>query len=134
MNSAQAGWALHLYSGVPVVNLEGTWDESTDSLLTDVITRLVGSGHIEIIVNLTRTTGLSLTETNWLDGLERIAALVRARRGRLDVVGTLNLMDASLRRQARSLLGWATSEEEALCRIKGIPVLALGERLATRLT
>lgn len=133
MNSAQASWALHLYSGIPVVNLEGDWDESTDSLLTDVVTRLIGSGHMEIIVNLTRATGLSLTETNWLEGLEKLASMVRAHRGRLDVVGTLNLMDASLRRQARSLFGWAASEEEALCRIKGIPVAAMGERLAARL-
>jgi hypothetical protein len=133
VESVPTSWALHLYSGVPVVNLEGGWNEGTDTLLTDVVTRLVGSGHTEIIVNLTRATGLSSTETNWLDGLERLAAIVRARRGRLDIVGTLNLLDAGLRRQARSLLGWATSEEEALCRIKGLPVVSSGVRVATRL-
>ena len=50
MNSAQTEWALHLYSGVPVVDFEGNWDEGTDRLLTDVITRLVGSGHMEISI------------------------------------------------------------------------------------
>jgi hypothetical protein len=133
VESIQRNWGLHLHSGVAVVDLEGGWDEDTDQRLTDVITRLIGSGHLDIIVNLTRATGLTVSETCWLEGLERLAAMTRAHRGRLNVVGTINLLEVGLRRQARSLLGWVTSEEEALCHLNGLPMATGGQKLSTRL-
>ena len=129
----QARLALYLYSGIPVVRLEGEWDESTDDLLTETVKRLAGAGHNEIILNFSRLTRVPASERSWLEHLEGLAATLRAHYGRLDIVGTVEQVEACLRRQARSLLRWATSEEEALSHIKGVPVTLDGPRLTTHL-
>jgi len=126
MATAQNGMALHLHSGIPVVEIEGIWNETTEGILTDTVRRLLLAGHFDIIVNLSHSTGVPLPERRWLDGLERMAASLRARSGWLDVVGTVEQVRECLRRQARTCLRWATSEEEAVCRIKGIPLAARG--------
>jgi hypothetical protein len=133
VESTDFRWTLHLHSGVAVLDLEGEWDDSADHLLSDAISRLIGSGHLEIIVNLTHADGLSLTETRWLDGLEKLAGMVRARRGRLDVVGARPLTQAAIRTRMNVLYGWAASEEEALCHIYNLPMVAGGQKLVTRL-
>lgn len=133
MENTDFCWTLHLHSSVAVLELEGEWDDSADRLLSDAITRLIGSGHLEIIVNLTRAAGLSLTEMPWLEKLEKLARTVRAHRGRLDVVGAHPLMQAAARSPISALFGWAASEEEALCRIYNLPVIAGGQKLMTRL-
>ena len=125
--------ALYLYSGIPIVNLQGEWTMTTERVLTETISALARAGHFDIVVDLTHTTHLPLPERSWLERLEQLAASVQARCGRLDIVGTVEQMEACLRRQAKSLLRWATSEEEAICRIKGIPVMSTGSKLAMRL-
>jgi hypothetical protein len=133
MLNAQAGLALYLYSGIPVVSLEGEWDEARGTLLTETINRLARAGHNEIIVNFSRATRLAASERSWMECLEGLAASLRAHYGRLDIVGTVEQVETCLRRQVRSLLRWATSEEEALSHIKGVPIPVNGPRLTTHL-
>lgn len=133
MESSSLQWTLHLNSSVAVLDLEGMWDDTADRLLAEVIERLVGSGHLEIIVNVTHADGLSLTEMRWLDGLETLGGIVRSRRGRLDVVSAQPLVQAAIRTRMSASFSWAASEEEALCRIYNLPVATGGQRLSTRL-
>lgn len=133
MAKAQNGMALHLHSGIPVVDIEGVWNENTEGILTETVRYLLLAGHFEIIVNLSQSTGVPLPERRWLEGLERMATSLRAHSGWLDVVGTVDQVRECLRRQARTCLRWATSEEEAVCRIKGIPLAARGSIVAARL-
>lgn len=125
--------ALYLYSGIPIVNLQGEWNAATERVLAETVSALAQAGHFEIVVDLTHATRLPLPERHWLERLEQLAASVHAHCGRLDIVGTVEQMEACLRRQAQSLLRWATSEEEAICRIKGIPVMSIGPKLTMRL-
>ncbi len=68
-----------------------------------------------------------------LEALERLAASVRAHCGHLDVVAQGEQIEAYLRRKAQSLMRWATSEEQAICRIKGIPMMTGGCKVPARL-
>lgn len=124
---------LYLLSGIPVVQLHGDWDEATERHLAETVTRLMQTGHLEIIVNLSQMQRLPLTERRWLEGLERIAATLRGRRGWLDMVGTFEQVEAGLRLQALHLLRWATSEEQALSHIFGIPHVVRGQKIPARL-
>ncbi len=133
MVSARNGLALHLHSGIPVVNVEGEWDETTNGLLTETIRQLACTGHFEIIVNLSHATRMPVLERGWLEALDRLAETIRARCGHLDVVATVEQMESGLRRRAQSLLRWATSEEQAICRILGLPVTTPGCRVTARL-
>jgi hypothetical protein len=126
MTSAHSGLALLLHSGVPVVRLEGEWNDTTGTQLLETVSRLARAGHNEIIVNLSRATRLPLLERNWRERMERLAASIRARYGHLDIVASVEQTEACVRRQAKSLVRWATSEEQAICRIKGIPVMTNG--------
>jgi hypothetical protein len=124
---------LHLHSDIPVVEVEGEWDEATGQTVSDIVTRLIRTGHFEIIVNLTRMTLSIPMEASWQEVLERIAANIRTHCGRLDVVGTVDQIRRYVRKQARSRLFWATSEEEAVGRIKGLTVCRRGPILSLRL-
>ncbi len=112
---------LHLNSGVPVVQIVGAWSDSTERLLSETVSRLISAGHLEIIVNLAAAVGIPGPERSWLDGLSILAASLRSRCGRLDVVGTVEQIKDGLKRQAHSCWSWATSEEEAVYRVKGLP-------------
>lgn len=131
--TGQNGLALHLNSGIPVVNIVGKWNEATDHVLKDTVARLMGAGHYEIIVNLASATGLPVPERRWLEGLESLATSICARCGRLDIVGTVEQVRAILLRQAQTCLRWATSEEEAVCQLKGIPRATQGVVVAAQL-
>jgi hypothetical protein len=124
---------MHLHCGIPVVKVEGEWDEMTGSSLTELVSGLVSAGHVEIIVNLTRMTRSSLSDRVWLEALEGIAATVRTHFGRVDVVASLEQVTRSVYMKAHSRLFWATSEEEAMGHIKGVPVYCGGPILTTRL-
>lgn len=124
---------LHLHSDIPVVKVEGEWDEATGQTISDIVADLISTGHFEIIVNLTGMTRPIPMEARWLETLERMAANIRARCGRLDVVGTVDQIRQYVRKQAQSRLFWATSEEEAVGRIKGLPVCRSGPILSLRL-
>jgi len=111
---------MHLNSGIPVVQIVGMWTDATEHLLKKTVSRLMAAGHYDIIVNLASATGLAGMERSWLDGLGGMAASLRSRCGRLDVVANVELIREGLIRQAQSCWRWATSEEEAVCRVKGL--------------
>ncbi|HLK55804.1 MAG TPA: hypothetical protein VKU00_04545 [Chthonomonadaceae bacterium] len=133
MATAQNEMTLHLHSGIPVVDIEGVWSEKTEGALGETVRSLLRAGHFDIIVNLSHSVGIPLPERRWLESLEQLATSLRARCGRLDVVGTVDQVRECLRRQARTGLRWATSEEEAVCRIKGIPLATRGPIVSARL-
>lgn len=124
---------LHLHSDIPVVEVEGEWDEATGQSVSDIVAVLVDTGHFEIIVNMTRVTRPIAMDPGWLEALDRMAANIRAHCGRLDVVGTVEQIQQLVRKQAQSRLFWATSEEEAVGRIKGLPICRSGPILSLRL-
>ncbi|MCS6775104.1 MAG: hypothetical protein RMJ43_16060 [Chloroherpetonaceae bacterium] len=126
-------WSLHLHGGVATLTLRGEWDERSEHVIAGVIERLIRSGHLEILVDVTRVEGLSPAQPVWLDSLERIAGQVRAHRGYLDVISALPAVQQMIRARAGSALGWASSEEEALCHRLHLPVVTPGPRVATRL-
>lgn len=126
-------WALHLHGGVATLTLNGEWDEESERVIAGVVDRLVRSGHLEILVDVTRVGGLSPAQSGWLDSLERIAGQVRAHRGYLDVISAHPAVQQVIRARAGSVLGWAASEEEALCHRLHLPVVTPGPRVATRL-
>lgn len=133
MTDARARWELYLHSGIPIIHIEGDWDETISPLLAETVMRLAGCGHLEIIINLSGLKRLPLAERHWRDGLERLAVSLRDHCGRLDVVGTAEQVEAGLRRSVRSLVRWATSDEEAICHIKGVPLAVSSPRLISRL-
>ena len=112
--------AMHLNSGVPVVQIVGMWSEATERLLQNTVSRLMAAGHYDIIVNFANATGLAGMERSWLDGLGSLSSALRSRCGRLDVVATVEQIREGLMRQAHSCWRWASSEEEAVCRVKGV--------------
>lgn len=114
------GLAMHLNSGVPVVQIVGMWSEATERLLQSTVAGLMAAGHYDIIVNLANASGLAGVERSWLDGLGGLASALRSRCGRLDVVASVEQIGEGLMRQAHSCWRWATSEEEAVCRVKGL--------------
>jgi hypothetical protein len=133
MTETGARLAMTLYSGIPVLSLEGAWDERTGPLLAETVARLAKAGHVEIVLNLSRLLSDPLLERGCWEFLERQAAFVRSRCGCLDIVGTLAQVQAWTKRSMQSPARWATSEEEAICRIKGIPRAVSGLRLKARL-
>ena len=125
---------LHLHSSIPVVEVEGEWDETTGRSVADIVQRLAHAGHLEIIVNLTRMKRSLHLDGKCADALEHMAAAIRAHFGRLDIVGTVDQVQQYVRRQAQSKLRWATSEEEAIGHIQGLPVVRTGPILTMRLS
>ncbi|HEV2472889.1 MAG TPA: hypothetical protein VGS41_09505 [Chthonomonadales bacterium] len=119
--------ALHLYSGVPVVEVIEDWSDAVERRVGEAIGRLVKAGHSDIILNLARAARDRATDRNWVGRLEQLAASMKLRPGRLNVVGPA--ASALLKMQSNSVLRWASSEEEAICRIKGVRLAASGPRL-----
>jgi hypothetical protein len=134
MTGSRSAPGLYLHSSIPVVEVVGEWDERTGSSVSELVLRLAHAGHLEIIVNLTRMTRSLQFDCNCLEALDRIAATIRSHCGRLDVVGTMDQIQQYIRKQAQSKLYWATSEEEAVGHIQGIPACRKGPILTMRLT
>lgn len=133
MTSARNRLALLLHSGIPVVRLEGEWDDTLGAQVLETVRRLTRAGHYEIIINFTGAKQLPFLEGSWLEKLERLASSIRSHCGHLDVVASVEQAEMALRRRVNSLARWATSEEQAICRIKGIPVMAGGSVVTTHL-
>ncbi len=53
---SEACWqpGMHLHGDIPVVEVEGEWDEGIGTNLTELVSRLAGAGHLQIIVNLSQ--------------------------------------------------------------------------------
>src|SRR4051794_22915167 len=89
MSDAQHRTGIHLHGDIPVVDVEGEWDDATAAGLGERIQWLANAGHRDIIVNLTRMAPSITVDRKCIEALERIAAPVRKHFGRLDIVGTL---------------------------------------------
>lgn len=126
--------ALRLNSGVPVVTIEGEWSEAIDSILTRAIRRLAHSGHSDIILNLTKLQFLAAEDKSSSEFLSRLASIVKSHFGRLDVVGTVEQVERFVKKHTHMPFMWATSEEQALTHLKGIPVRCSASSLTMRIS
>ncbi len=124
---------LHLNSGIPVVYLEGEWDETIGRSLTELVSRLTRAGHYEIVVNLSGMKYLSFNESRWCETLVHLTSLC-TRTVKLEVVATRELIENFLKRKIASRLQWATSEDEAISQLKGLPIFCRSIELDTRLS
>lgn len=113
------GVSLRLRSGVPVVDVRGVWVPNVATAMVEVVCGLLAAGHYEIIVNVQRaaTLGASAVHT-----LLPLAQAVRDHHGHLDIVGTAEQVEHLSGRVARSVVRLATSEAQAISRIKGVPI------------
>ena len=120
---------LRLHSGVPVVDVRGSWEPALTNALSDTIGALTDAGHFEIVVNVQRA---ALEGILSLRSLSRVAQAVRSHCGHLDIVGTVEQMDVLLLERMEKLFRLASSEEGAISRIKRVPVLSKGVRVTAR--
>jgi hypothetical protein len=120
---------LRLHSGVPVVDVCGAWEPGLLEALSEMIGRLTEAGHFEIVINVQRA---ALEGILSLRGLTNPAQALRSRCGHLDIVGTVEQLDALLMEPVERLFRVALSEEGAIGRIKRVPVLSKGVRMTTR--
>ena len=123
---------LHLNSGIPVLEFEGDWDESLIRSLSEVISKLTLAGHLEIVVNLTRLKLFSFGENRCAEALSQLSALC-TRSVRLDIVATKELIGSFVKSSMTRRLHWATSEEEAIGQLKGVPIRMKADNLELRL-
>lgn len=120
---------LRLHSGVPVVDVHGSWEPALTEALSDMIGALTDAGHFDIVVNVRRA---ALDGILALRALTRSAQAIRSHCGHLDIVGTVEQMDALIVEHMENLFRLASSEEGAIGRIKRIPVLSKGVRVTSR--
>ncbi len=124
---------LHLYSGIPVLALEGEWSEQLQTALRDMIHELTQAAHFEVIVNLSSAYHLPLAETGWWREIEQLGSLLRSHYGRLNLVVTRETMRSAAWRHISPCCGWAFTEEQAVCYIKGLLRCASDQIVSGRL-
>ena len=120
---------LRVHSGVPIVDVQGIWEPALTDALSEMIGKLASAGHFDIVVNVQRA---ALEGISALRSLSRSAQAIRAHCGHVDIVGTVEQLDALLIEHVESLFRLALSEEGAIGRIKRIPVLSTGVRVTAR--
>ncbi len=120
---------LRLHSGVPIVDVQGSWEPALTDALSEMIGALANAGHFDIVVNVQRA---ALEGISALRSLSRSALAIRSHYGHLDVVGTVEQIDALMTEHIESLFRLASSEEGAIGRIKRVPILSTGARITAR--
>ena len=120
---------LRLHSGVPVVDVHGSWEPALSEALSEMIRTLTDAGHLDIVVNVQRA---ALEGILALRARSRSAQAVRSHCGHLDIVGTVEQIDILIFDRMEKLFRLASSEEGAIGRIKRFPVLSKGVRFTTR--
>ncbi|HLH78871.1 MAG TPA: hypothetical protein VKV29_01165 [Chthonomonas sp.] len=110
---------LHLHSGIPVLTLEGEWNEGAQKQLAEAIGYLLLTAHFEVVINLVKARRLPLLDLAWWRAIETLGERLAAHYGRLAVVGTSEQVRiaSALRKQH---LHWALTEEEAICHLQGL--------------
>jgi hypothetical protein len=126
--AASATLNLRLHSGVPVVDVHGSWEPALTRALSELLGRLTDAGHFDIVVNVQRA---ALEGILALRSLSCSAQAIRSHCGHLDIVGTVEQIDVLIFDQMEKLFRLASSEEGAIGRIKRIPVLSRGVRVTT---
>ncbi|CCW36056.1 anti-anti-sigma factor [Chthonomonas calidirosea] len=109
---------LYLHSGIPVLTLEGEWNEGIQQQLAEAINYLLLTAHFEVVINLAKAHRLPLLDLAWWHAFETLGERLAAHYGRLEVVGNREhvRIASALRRQR---LQWALTEEEAICHLRG---------------
>ncbi len=125
----QKNIALFLLSGIPVVEMSGELSEAALGILRQTIDSLACAGHVDVIVNFARAIRPKAGDRNWLVRVEAVVASLKAHRGHIDIVGGSDLLEASAHWQSRSALRIASSEDEALCQIKGVRMTGYTPRM-----
>ncbi len=118
--------AVYLNSGVVVVHIVGGWSDAVLRSLQATVSSLMAAGHFDIVLNMAAVTGFPGPEASWLDGFAALGTSLRRRCGTLDVVGTVDQIKNAMQRGAAGCWRWAFSEQEAICRVKGLPNAGFG--------
>ncbi|HXG24061.1 MAG TPA: hypothetical protein VNJ09_05850 [Chthonomonadales bacterium] len=120
---------LRLHSGIPIVDVQGEWGPAATEALVDMICVLSNAGHYEIVVNIQRA---ALEGISALRSLAWLAETVRAHCGHINIVGSVEQIEELVRQRIEGLFRLASSEENAIGRIKRIPILTPGPSCTAR--
>jgi len=99
--------SLRLHSGVPIVDVLGSWDQSLTDALADMVGALASAGHYDIVVNVQRA---ALEGISALWSLTRAVEAVQSHCGHVDIVGTVDQIDRLLSERVQKLFRFAASE------------------------
>jgi hypothetical protein len=108
------------HSGVTILNLAGEWSDDMQQRMRDVLLALARSAHLEVVLNISKTLLIPVSDPLWWKMLELNLQCLTMHHASVNIVGTdLQLQMASRNWLVRSLR-WSSSEEEAVCRIRGV--------------
>ncbi len=120
MAISSADVTIYQHSGVTILNLAGEWSDDMQQRMRDMLLALAKSAHLEVVVNISKTLLVPVSEPSWWKALESNLQCLIAHHASVNIVGT----DAQLQMASRNWLvrslRWSTSEEEAVCRIRGV--------------
>ena len=120
--ASESNIALRNYAGIPVVELVGEINKTMVLNLEDILGKLVRAGHYNVMLNMKRAGWQNL---NALKTLEKLAKTLQKHYGNLDVIAEMeqiNLIRGNAPASMSNLLGFCTSEGQALARIRRLPV------------
>ena len=119
MANSDLSITLRNYAGVPVLDLVGEINNKTLGTLEEIVERLVGAGHYNVMINLKRAAAQGLTS---LDSLKKVAKLVQSHYGNLDLIAEAEQIAGLIQRKSMDkLFRFCTSEGQALTLIRRIP-------------
>ncbi len=119
MANSEFSITLRNCAGVPVLDLAGDVNNNTLGKLEDMLERLIGAGHYNVMINLKRAAAQGLTN---LESLRKVAQLIQSHYGNLDVIAETEQIASLVQRNAiDKLFRFCTSEGQALTRIRRIP-------------
>ena len=136
MANSEFNIALRNYAGIPVVELAGEINKKTLTTLENVLSKLIGAGHYNVMINLKRAVGQNLAA---LTSLEKVARLFQTHYGNVEVIAETEQIERIQHSQSKSLANlfrFYTSEGQALTRIRKLPPPSAGgvRPMSARLT
>ncbi len=120
MATSSADVTICQHSGVTILNLAGEWSDDMQQRMRDALLALAKSAHLEVVLNISKTLLIPVSDPLWWKMLESNLQYLITHHASVNIVGTdLQLQMASRNWLVRSLR-WSSSEEEAVCRIRGV--------------
>ncbi len=114
------------HSGVTILNLVGEWSDEMQQRMREMLLALAKSAHLEVIVNISRTMLVPVSDPSWWKTLEANLQCLIAHHATVNIVGTDAQLQLASRNWLVRSLRWSTSEEEAVCRIRGVMLGSAG--------
>jgi hypothetical protein len=131
--STQFDLCLRLHSGVPVLDVLGSWGPPVADAVSDMVAKLTTAGHFEIVVNVQKCLFEGARDgVSTLRSLAISVSSVRSHFGHLDLVGTEEQVSEIQNLRDPIPFRLSSSEEAAIGRIKRMPVFAAGSKCTSR--